>query len=128
MRLGQVRRRPAQHLVLLLQQPDPLTGLPQLLGLAATNVGSAAIVDLGQAQPVEQGHRVHTEVLGDLLDRHPRLTVAGNPNHIVTELARVGLGHSDILPALYWSKTRPPVVTWAYVRAGRRSSAVVGVG
>jgi hypothetical protein len=34
-----------------------------------------------------------------LLDRHPVLTVTGDPHDIVTELSGVGPGHSNILPA-----------------------------
>ena len=37
-------------------------------------------------------------MLGDLLDRHSGLPTASNPNDIVTELARVGLRHSNTLP------------------------------
>jgi hypothetical protein len=44
------------------------------------------------------------EVFGDVLDRDSRFTVAGDPHHIVTELAGVGLGHSDILPARHLGK------------------------
>src|SRR6185437_1677320 len=49
-------------------------------------------------------HRVHPEISGDLLDRHPVLAVACNPNNVVAELLRIRPCHSDILPA------RPP---WA---------------
>ncbi|BCK56256.1 hypothetical protein [Nocardia wallacei] len=41
---------------------------------------------------------MNTEISGDLLQRHPVLTVTGNPDHIVTELLRVRLGHVNILP------------------------------
>ena len=40
-----------------------------------------------------------SEVGGDLLDRHPVLTVAGDPDNIVTELSGVRPGHNNILPA-----------------------------
>lgn len=41
---------------------------------------------------------MYPEVLGDLLDRHSGLPLPGNANHVITELARVGLRHSNILP------------------------------
>jgi integrase len=41
---------------------------------------------------------VDPEVLGDLLDAHTGLPVAGHPHDVVTELARVGLRHGNILP------------------------------
>jgi hypothetical protein len=47
---------------------------------------------------------MHPEIGGDLLDRHPVFTVAGDPNNVVTELLGIRPCHSDILPA------RPP---WA---------------
>ncbi|BEK85809.1 hypothetical protein NSK11_contig00178-0012 [Nocardia seriolae] len=40
-----------------------------------------------------------SEIGGDLLQRHPGITVASYPDDIVTELTGIGLGHSDILPA-----------------------------
>ncbi|BCP08047.1 hypothetical protein MINTM020_01450 [Mycobacterium paraintracellulare] len=40
-----------------------------------------------------------TEIGGDLLDRHPVITVAGHTHDIVAELTGVGPGHTDILPA-----------------------------
>jgi hypothetical protein len=40
---------------------------------------------------------VNPEVLCDLLDRHSGLAVARDADYVVTELARVGLGHDDIL-------------------------------
>jgi hypothetical protein len=41
---------------------------------------------------------MNPEVLRDLLDRHTGLPVTGNTHHVVTELARIRLGHSDTLP------------------------------
>ncbi|GHJ08766.1 hypothetical protein TPA0907_31330 [Micromonospora humidisoli] len=40
-----------------------------------------------------------SEVLRDLLDGHARVTVTGHPHDVIAELTRVGLGHSNILPA-----------------------------
>ncbi|MFE6616690.1 hypothetical protein [Amycolatopsis sp. NPDC057786] len=45
-----------------------------------------------------------SEVVRDLLDRHTRLAVSGNPDDVLTELTGVGLGHSNILPRLHISK------------------------
>ena len=41
---------------------------------------------------------MHTEVLGDLLDRDTFATITSHPDHIVTELLGVRLRHSYILP------------------------------
>lgn len=45
---------------------------------------------------------MNPEVFRDLLDVHAGLTVLSNAHNVVTELGRVGLGHSNILPG------RPP--------------------
>ena len=37
--------------------------------------------------------------VGDLLERHTGIAVAGDPDDVVTELTGIRLGHSDILPA-----------------------------
>jgi hypothetical protein len=79
MRLRQVRRCPVQDLVLLLQQPDPLACLTQLGRLAPTHAGLDTGVDIGLTQPLEQRHRVHTEVLGDLLDPSHQHHGCGQP-------------------------------------------------
>jgi hypothetical protein len=47
---------------------------------------------------------VHPEIGGDLLDGHPAVAVAGDPDNVVAELLGIGPCHGDILPA------RPP---WA---------------
>ncbi len=39
------------------------------------------------------------EVVRDLLDRHAGLAVPCDTDHVITELTRVRLGHSNILPA-----------------------------
>ena len=89
---------PAKDLVLLLQQPDPLAGLTQLDALDPAGPGPGPVIDVDLTHPLEQGHRVNPEVLGDLLDRDTRLPATGDPHHVVTELARVRLRHNDILP------------------------------
>jgi hypothetical protein len=43
--------------------------------------------------------RMDPEIGGDLLEGHPVVAFAGHPNDIVTELAGIGLGHVNILPA-----------------------------
>ena len=40
-----------------------------------------------------QRHRVNTEISGDLLKRHTRLTATGDTNDILTELTGIGLWH-----------------------------------
>jgi hypothetical protein len=39
------------------------------------------------------------EVLSDLRERHTRTTISSDPDDILPELAGIGLGHSNILPA-----------------------------
>jgi hypothetical protein len=92
-------RDPAQHLVLLLQQTISATQLPQLRGLTGRAAGLGTVVDVGLAHPLRQGHRVHTEIGGDLLDGHTVVAVAGDPHDIVAELTGIRPCHSDILSA-----------------------------
>ncbi|WP_170127509.1 hypothetical protein [Kineococcus rhizosphaerae] len=44
------------------------------------------------------------EVGGDLLQCHAGVAVSGDAHDVVSVLAGVGLGHSDILPGLLRSK------------------------
>src|SRR6185436_8879095 len=97
--LRQVGRGPAQDLVLLLEQLDPTPRFPQLTGIAGASSGRGALIDVGLAHPLVQRHRVHSEIGGDLLDRHTVFAVAGDPYDIVAELTGVRPGHKDILPA-----------------------------
>lgn len=92
-------RGPAQDLILLLQQLDPAPRLTQLSRLTSALAGLGALINIGLAHPLVQGHRVHTEISGDLLDRHTVIAVASDPHDIVAELAGVRPGHKDILPA-----------------------------
>lgn len=46
-----------------------------------------------------------TDELPDLLDRHSRTTIPGNPDNVLTRLAGKGLGHCSIFPV------RPPDLT-----------------
>ena len=100
--LRQIRRSPPQHLVLLLQQSDPFARFAQLRTFRPGLTGFGSVVDGGALQPLLQRHRVNTEILRDLLDRHTRLTTTGDTNDIVTELSGIRLRHNNILPA------RPP--------------------
>ena len=84
------------------QQPIPATQLPQLSRLAGRLTRRDPVIDISLPQPLPQRHRMHPEIGGDLLDRHPVFTVAGDPNNVVTELLGIRPCHSDILPA------RPP--------------------
>ncbi|MFS8105082.1 hypothetical protein LFM09_49095 [Lentzea alba] len=65
---------------------------------------------------------MNPEILRDLLDRHTGLTVTGDPHNIVAELLRVGLGHSDILPAHHHGKPR------GAQRQGEQGCGVAAVG
>ena len=42
---------------------------------------------------------MHPEIGSDLLKGDAVITVTRDPNDVVTELARIGFGHRDILPA-----------------------------
>ena len=96
-RLPEIRGGPAEHLVLLPQQTDPLLELPVLGRLGCGDAGTVAVFDRNAAQPLRRRHRMDPEVGGDLLEGHPRRTVPGH-SHDVAELLRIGLGYVDILP------------------------------
>lgn len=98
-RLRQTRRRATEDLVLLLEEPVPLLQLTDLGGLGPGLAGRGALVDVGATQLLLQRHRVNTEVIRDLFHRHSGLTVPCDAHDVITELARVGLGHSNILQA-----------------------------
>jgi hypothetical protein len=42
---------------------------------------------------------MHTEIGGDLLERHTVRTVASDPDNVLTELLGIRLRHDDILSA-----------------------------
>src|SRR5699024_11322032 len=90
--------RPPEQLVFLLEQPVPLLQLTDFGRFGAGLAGLCARVDVRTTQPLRERHRVDPEVFRDLLDRRSGLTVAGNAHDVVTELARVGLSHNNILP------------------------------
>src|SRR5690606_23471973 len=70
----------------------------QFSGLGRAHPRAAALIDIRASHPLVQRHRMHTEVLGDLLDRDTYATITSHPDHIVTELLGVRLRHSYILP------------------------------
>jgi hypothetical protein len=90
-RLGQVRRRVAQDLVLLLEQPDAAVGFTQLGGLDTAHAGSLTVGDVGVTQPVAQARLGDPEVGCDLLDRS--IPAASHGHDIVAELSGIGPGH-----------------------------------
>src|SRR5690606_32729313 len=102
--LGQVRRRPPQDLVLLLQQPNPTSSLTQLPSVLRGDAGLHAVLDIGGTQPLRDRHLMDPEVLGDLCQRHTGTTVPGDPHDVLTKLTGIGPGHSNILPACSASK------------------------
>src|SRR5690606_38883028 len=67
-RLRQIRRRTAEDLVLLLEQPDPLLQLPRLGGVRGGLAGTVTVFDVGLTEPVLQRRFADTEVGGDLFD------------------------------------------------------------
>lgn len=97
-RLRQVHRRTPQHLILLLQQPDPPPNLPQFCGLGSRLAGPRSFVDANATHPLRQCHRMDPEASRHLLDRHSELTTPRDTHNIVTKLARERLGHDAILP------------------------------
>jgi hypothetical protein len=86
----------AQPLILQLQQSVSPTQLPQLGGFSAASAGFGALADVSLAQPLGSASRMYSEFGGDLLDRHPAVAVAGDPDDVVTELAGMTPGHNDI--------------------------------
>ena len=95
---SQIRRRPPQDLVLLLEQPYPLPHLTHLDRLRSALTRAHSIINSGALQPLLQRHRVNTEIFRDLLDRHSGFTVARDEYDIATELVRVRLRRNNILP------------------------------
>src|SRR5436189_219079 len=81
-RLSQIRRRAAQHLVLLLQQPDPLLRLTQLSKLGRARTALEPVLPIGRAQPVRQTRLADAEIGRDLLHRLPRTAIARDPDNV----------------------------------------------
>ena len=93
-----MRRRAAQGLVLLLQQPGPTPQFLQLSRLRGGHTRTTSFLDLGLGQPVPQTRLADPEVSGDVRDR--RIALSGDRPDIVAELIAVGLGMVNIRPAV----------------------------
>ena len=112
---AQIRGRPAQDLVLLLQQPDSLLRLPQLGRVALSDVWPDTVFNVGHRQPSLQARFGHAEIF-----RYPTdwgFAPSGNRNNIATELFRKCFRHDDhpsarteILTAL--ESTKPTADPW----------------
>jgi hypothetical protein len=116
----------------MLQQPVSAPQLTQLRAVTGALAGLCALIDVGLSHPLGQGHRVDTEVGGDLFDRHPVVAVAGDPHDVFAELSGIGPGHFDVLSAhpsragqlrchLFVQQTRcriPRVVALEFIRTG----------
>lgn len=117
MRLREIRRRAAEHLVLLLQQTNPLTQLTGLVSLGPGHARLRAGLDGGLADPVLQAGLADPEVRCDLTQRDPELVVvavkAGAIEAVVEQIAPAvgaetiiipflnGMRHMDLLHARY---------------------------
>ena len=95
-RLRQIRRSPAEHLVLLLEEADPLLQLPSV---RRTLTRPISFINVGLTEPVLQGRFADTEVGSDLFDDDAALTAASNCDDVLTERSGIRTGHNDILPA-----------------------------
>jgi hypothetical protein len=85
----------------MFQQPISATQLAQFSRVAGAFAGFGALVDVGLVHPFVQGHRMDTEIGGDLLDRHTGFAVASDADHVVTELLggkAWAQGHPSSLP------------------------------
>lgn len=95
----------------MLEQPVAALELTQFGVLVLGHPRLHAVLDIGAAHPRVQRGLVDPEVLRDLVERGLRVPAPGDTNHVVTELAGVGLGHSDILSSLPIGQARS-VVTY----------------
>lgn len=57
--------------------------------------GLAAVLDIGLLQPIRQRRLPDTEVLGNLLQRHPWLTPAGDRHDVIAKLAGIWDGTAE---------------------------------
>lgn len=85
-RLSQIRRRPAQGLVLLLEEAAPRFRLAELGGVGLGDAGPVAVLDIGQLQPAVQAGLGAPEVFRDVADAGIALSV--DRDDIATELKR----------------------------------------
>src|SRR5699024_11572583 len=88
-----VGRCPAEDLVLLLEQPDPLPGHAQLGVLVGRGTGLDPVLDVGGLDPVGQAGLADPEVCGDLFELLSWLTVPRDADDVVAELLGVRLWH-----------------------------------
>ncbi|WP_241178778.1 restriction endonuclease [Mycobacterium sp. P7213] len=69
---------------------------------------------------------MHPEIVGDRLDGHPGIAVAGDPDNVVTELFRIRPGYNDILPA-HPARQANSDVTYPCSRPHKRGKAFEGL-
>jgi hypothetical protein len=82
---GEERRCSTQDLVLLLQEPDPLPGLPELRRFLLRQAWTGAVLDVGLLKPVVQSCFGNPKVFGDLRDWGFMLPCHGD--HVTAELS-----------------------------------------
>jgi hypothetical protein len=95
-------------------------------GRARGDSGLHAVLDVGLTDPLRDRHLVSPDVLGDLGQRYTGTTVAGDPDDVFAELARVGLGRSNILPA--WQPVKRSQMSQIRSSAPRTANAVGSAG
>src|SRR4051794_30710970 len=93
----EVRGRPAQDFVLLLEQLVAFTQLPKLRRLARRGTGPDPVIDVGDLQPALQTRLGDPEVLRDLRDR--RVALTGDRDHVTSELGRERFRHDRHPPS-----------------------------
>src|SRR5690606_34348970 len=98
MRLREIRRRAAEHLVLLLEEPVALTQFTNLVALGARHTRLFTALDASLTHPLVQSPDMNSEVLRDLRERDLRVTLLRDTDHVIAELLGKRLGHGDILP------------------------------
>src|SRR3954452_1791207 len=95
--IREVRGRPAQDFVLLLEQLVAFTQLPKLRRLARRGTGPDPVIDVGDLQPALQTRLGDPEVLRDLRDR--RVALTGDRDHVTSELGRERFRHDRHPPS-----------------------------
>ena len=84
-RLRQIHPRLPEHPILLLEEPVTAAQLPQLHHLARHHAGLPTRLDALDTHLVPQGAGMESEVLHDLHDHDPRLTVPDHTQNIPTK-------------------------------------------
>ncbi|MCT1803750.1 hypothetical protein M3B51_13285 [Kocuria carniphila] len=79
--------------------PEETVALAQLSGLRFCLARLLAALDPRLTNPLIEGPDMNAEVLRDLRERHVRITILNNVDHVVAELLGERLGHDDILPS-----------------------------